>query len=102
LYASVVLLGAVVMDPPFKPPTRVTVPPAPIAIPTPFEKVPDKRFRLFIVIVDVVGKLTEARFRVSVPRVVPEKPTSVGNVPEPSIAIVEPLVTDRSSGASGP
>ena len=96
----VVFVGFDVIDPP----DLVIVPPVDIVIPEPLENVPEVKFKLVIAIEEVVGSVVLARLSVRVPNVVlpPSNPKSVGTVPEPSTTIVEPLVTERSSGIEGP
>jgi hypothetical protein len=84
------------------PPDLVTVPPAAIEIPVPLLNVPEFKLRLVIVVVDVVIKLTLALESVSVPNAPPIKPTSDGNVPAPSIIIVDEAVVEISPGVAGP
>jgi hypothetical protein len=98
LYAFVVLLGLEVIEPP----ERVIVPPGVIETLDPSEKMPEVRFKLVISMLEVVGKVAPERLIVSVPSVVPTKPTSDGKVPEPSTTKVEALVTARSSELVGP
>ena len=99
MYALVVLFGLLVIEPP----ERVRVPPVPIAIPVPFENVPEVRFRLLIVRLEVVANVELALLSVSVPNVVlpTSNPTSDGSVPVPSTTIVEEPVTAKSSGVDG-
>ena len=82
----------------------VIVPAVAMVIPDPLEKIPDVRFRLVIVILELVVNVELARLRVSVPRVVlpASNPKSVGKVPDPSTTITDEPVTERSSGIEGP
>jgi len=95
----VILAGLVAIDPV----VRVMMPPVDIVMPAALENVPVTKLRFVIVTLDVVGNVAPDRLRVSVPRPEPEKPTSVGNVPEPLTMTVDEFVVKRSPpGTAGP